>query len=144
MSFLVEIISPEKKVFSGMVKQVSVPSTSGVLTILTHHTPLFTPLQAGKISLVDENNKTHVFFLGKGLMEVTQNKVNLLMESPESVGKALEATTKAAKASIEEIKKQKPEKELFTPQQAFRRSIIEQKLRRKRKPPFASPDQTKG
>jgi len=143
MSFFVEIISPEGKVFGGEVKKISVPAVTGTLTILTHHIPLFTPLQAGKIKVTNLSDKIQFFALGKGLMEVKKDKVSLLIESPEYVESQLAKKESQAKQEVEKIKKEKPKKELLTPKQAVRRSLIDmKKIKRKKKIQFPIEDQT--
>ena len=39
------IVSPEKEVFNGEVKSVTLPGTSGVFSILPQHAPIVSSLQ---------------------------------------------------------------------------------------------------
>ena len=41
------IVSPEKEVFNGEVKSVTLPGTSGVFSILPQHAPIVSSLQEG-------------------------------------------------------------------------------------------------
>jgi F-type H+-transporting ATPase subunit epsilon len=143
MSFLVEIISPEGKVFSGEVEKISVPSLSGQLTILSHHLPLFTPLVSGKIRVVNLQGNERFFPLSKGLMEVKKDKVALLIESPEQAQAAVQKRAQEGEKQVEKIKIQKPKQELLTPKQAVRRSLVDlKKIKRRRKSKFSIENQT--
>ena len=44
------IVSPEKEVFNGEVKSVTLPGTSGVFSILPQHAPIVSSLQEGTVS----------------------------------------------------------------------------------------------
>ncbi len=132
--FLLEVISPVKKVFSGSVEKLTVPSTSGELTILSHHQPLFTSLEMGRVVFVDDQNKTHEFTIGKGLLEVEKEKVSLLIEDVRSLQEISEQEALRAKKRAEVILKAKPKKEeMATAMSAFRRSLIDLRLSRKKK-----------
>jgi F-type H+-transporting ATPase subunit epsilon len=151
MSFLLEIISPTGKIFKGEVKKVSVPAATGTLTILSHHVPLFTPLNEGKIKITTLQDKSQIFDLGKGLMEVKKDKVSLLIESSEYVEEQLKKKTEAAEKMVEEIKKENQpsaswrsgKKELLTPKQEVRRSLVDlKKIKKRKKIPLLSENQT--
>ena len=49
--FKLEIISPERVVFSGDVAAVSVPGTSGGFQVLRSHAPLLSSLEVGRITV---------------------------------------------------------------------------------------------
>ena len=42
------IVSPEKEVFNGEVKSVTLPGTSGVFSILPQHAPIDLPCKKGQ------------------------------------------------------------------------------------------------
>lgn len=134
MSFFLEIISPERKVYSGEVEKITVPAITGQLTILSKHIPLFTPLDFGEVKIVDVKNKIHYLSISKGMVEVAKNKVILIIEDASFASEIVEKKVLAAKKKAEEILKTKPkEKDLLTATQALRRSLIDLKIIRKRK-----------
>lgn len=136
MSFFVEIISPEGKLYSAEVKSATVPSTTGQLTILSHHIPLFTPLKSGQVKVITLQNQKKTFALGKGLMEVSKDRVVLLIETPEYTQEAARKKADQAQKEAEKIKDEKPKKELITPKQEVRRSLIDLgKIKKKRRTP---------
>ncbi|PIS09103.1 ATP synthase F1 subunit epsilon [Candidatus Beckwithbacteria bacterium CG10_big_fil_rev_8_21_14_0_10_34_10] len=122
MGFLLEIISPQGKIFNQTVKKVTVPAVTGQLTILSHHASLFTPLNPGKIRVIDLNNKIYLFPVGKGMIEVSEDKVNLLIEGQEDLDKKSQQQAQKAQTQAEELKK-KPKSPL-APTQELRRSLV--------------------
>lgn len=75
-----EIVTPDDKVYAGNVNIVQVPGTNGSFEILKHHAPIISSLDAGKVRILDENNKEQIFNISKGVIEVNRNKIILLAE----------------------------------------------------------------
>ena len=74
-----DIITPEKKLFSGEVNSVKVPGTDGEFQVLKNHAPIISTLQKGTVKVKSaEGLKT--FMIGGGVIEVLKNKVILLAE----------------------------------------------------------------
>ena len=84
-SFLtLQIITPDTTSFSGPVKQVSVPTTEGVLTILPEHTPVVVVIQSGELVVTDSEMQTHVFAVFSGVLDVRPGSVvNVLVDKSE-------------------------------------------------------------
>ena len=76
----VEIITPDKNIFKGEAKFVSVPGIDGSLGILDHHAPLITTLVAGNVLLRKEDNSEENIEVNGGVLEVLKNKVIILAE----------------------------------------------------------------
>ena len=74
-----EIISPDKKLFEGEVKSVSLPGSDGSLGILNNHAPMISALKAGKVKVIDTTG-TQMFIIKGGVVEVLKNKVIILAE----------------------------------------------------------------
>ena len=51
-----EIISPEKKIFTGEVESVNLPGTAGSFTVLPHHAALISSLKTGEITYMANGN----------------------------------------------------------------------------------------
>jgi F-type H+-transporting ATPase subunit epsilon len=75
-----EIITPDKKIFSGEVSLVQVPGTDGSFEILNNHAPIISTLANGKIKIVDAEKKTQFFEIKSGVVEVLKNKIIVLAE----------------------------------------------------------------
>ena len=74
-----EIISPEKRLFTGMVEWVMLPGAKAPFTVLYNHAPLVSTLCAGDIKwkIGKEKQKMGV---KSGFVEVKDNKVTALIE----------------------------------------------------------------
>jgi F-type H+-transporting ATPase subunit epsilon len=80
--FKVDIITPEKAVYRGEAVSLIVPAELGYLGVLANHAPLIAHLKKGKISLRDGAGRASLFYSeGKGFMEVSKNKVTLILDS---------------------------------------------------------------
>jgi F-type H+-transporting ATPase subunit epsilon len=80
-----EIISPEKKVYSGKVKSVTIPGTKGNFQVLYNHAPLISTFEIGIIKLNLSDDSTLVFTTSGGSAEVLDNKVLILSDTVESI-----------------------------------------------------------
>jgi len=77
---IIEIITPDKSLFKGEAKGVTVPGIDGSLGILNNHAPLITALKSGKVKVTDSNNEEIFFDIKGGVAEVLNNKVIILAE----------------------------------------------------------------
>ncbi|MDP4147861.1 MAG: ATP synthase F1 subunit epsilon [Bacteroidota bacterium] len=76
-----EILTPEKRLFSGDVFGVQLPGTTGMFEILDRHAPLVSALKSGKVKVLrDKNNHFEYFEIQSGFVEVIHNKVSVLVE----------------------------------------------------------------
>ena len=75
-----EILTPDKKLFSGDAEYVDVPGEAGRTGILKNHAPLISALKAGQVKVRDLAKKEHLFDIKGGIMEVLHDKVIVLAE----------------------------------------------------------------
>ena len=76
-----EILTPEKKLFSGEVYGVQMPGISGFFEVLEKHAPLVSALKAGRMKVLkDKQNQTSQYDIQGGFVEVLGNKVTVLVE----------------------------------------------------------------
>ena len=80
-----EIISPEKKVYTGKVKSVTIPGTKGNFQVLYNHAPLISTFEIGIIKLVLSDDSTRIFTTSGGSTEVLDNKVLILSDTVEPI-----------------------------------------------------------
>lgn len=132
MSFLLEIITPERKAYEETVDSVNVPTSEGYIGVLAHHIPLFTLLSEGEIKITQE---TKEFFLaiGGGFMEITGNRVSILVTRALHADELKETEIKKAESAARDIiAKRVKGAELATAQAVLRRSLLELKVLRRR------------
>jgi len=77
-----EIVTPERQLFSGAVDAVTVPSTTGYLGILPGHAPLLAELGIGEISY-KIGDRTEYLFCSWGFLEVLPDRVVVLAQTAE-------------------------------------------------------------
>jgi F-type H+-transporting ATPase subunit epsilon len=76
-----EILTPEKKLFSDEVYGVQLPGITGLFEVLDRHAPLVSALKAGRVKVLkDKNNHLAFFDIRSGFVEVLNNKVTVLVE----------------------------------------------------------------
>lgn len=77
---LIEIISPEKTIFSGEIKKAKFPGKEGSFEVLNNHAPIVAVLKKGKIRITDAENKHTFFEVTGGVVEMRGNKIIVLAE----------------------------------------------------------------
>jgi F-type H+-transporting ATPase subunit epsilon len=75
-----EIITPEKKIYTGEIKLVQVPGSKGSFEILNNHAPIISTLENGEIKIIDLQDRIVYFDISGGVIEVNQNKIIILAE----------------------------------------------------------------
>jgi F-type H+-transporting ATPase subunit epsilon len=81
-----EILTPEKKLFSGEVYGVQMPGISGSFEVLENHAPLVSALKSGRLKVIkDKQNHLAHFDIQGGFVEVLGNKVTVLVEGATTV-----------------------------------------------------------
>lgn len=99
--FVLEIVTPERKVFSEQVDMIVVKGMDGELGILPNHIPMVTPLKIAPMKIKQGNREQTVAVHG-GFMEVGKEKVVILAESAELPEDIDVERAKAAKERAEE------------------------------------------
>ncbi len=77
-----EVVSPERVVYSEDVDMIVAPGIDGELGILPRHAPLLTALKPGEI-LVRQGGQDAYMAVGSGFLEVLGNKVTVLADTAE-------------------------------------------------------------
>ena len=80
-NFKLEIISPEKIIFSGEVKMVTLPSYEGDMSVLKNHISIITFLRPGVVKVKKNDGNFEDFFLQEGTIEFFQNNLAVLSSS---------------------------------------------------------------
>jgi F-type H+-transporting ATPase subunit epsilon len=82
-TFLLEIVTPERKVYAEQANMIVVKGVAGELGILPNHIPLVTPLKIAPITVKRQGQSDQVIAVNGGFMEVRKDKVVILAESAE-------------------------------------------------------------
>ena len=77
MALRIDIISPERQLYSGTANAVQLPGTEGLFQILTDHAPIMASLTAGQVKIDDASGSELVSIAG-GVVEVSGNTVTVL------------------------------------------------------------------
>ena len=97
-----EIVTPDKKLFSGEVEAVTLPANTGYLGILPGHAPLLAELGIGEISY-RIGNETQFLFCSWGFVEVLPERVIVLAQTAESASEIDINRAEQAKSRAERI-----------------------------------------
>lgn len=97
----VEVVTPERVVYSGDAKMVIARGVEGDLGILPNHMPLVTPLKVAPVRIQMEGGKETKIAVSGGFMEVHGDKVTILAETAELPEDIDVARAKAAKERAE-------------------------------------------
>jgi F-type H+-transporting ATPase subunit epsilon len=137
MSLKLEIVTPEKRVFSDTVDTVVLPGSEGELGVLEAHVPLVTALNPGELAYVKEG-VTHHLAVGTGFVEITGHRVAVLtdmaMAESDIDERAVEEALKRAEETVERLKTS-PDlggEELATVMASIQRSTAQLRVKRRR------------
>jgi len=128
-----KIITPQKIVLEENVVSVTAPSLAGEITILPHHTNLFSLLNEGIVKIKKE--KTEDFLaIGGGYLETDGETVNVLVSRAYGQDEIDEKLTQDAVSKAKNIlKESKSDAERQQANAVIRRSLIDSRLIKKRK-----------
>ena len=78
---LLEIISPDKSLYSGEILSIRVPGSKGSFEILKNHAPIISTLDKGMIDILEKSGDRSTFKVDGGVIEAKNNKIIVLAES---------------------------------------------------------------
>lgn len=105
MPLLLEIVTPEARVYSDTIETVVIPTVEGEIGILPGHIPLLTRIQAGELRIA-KDGRTELLVVGQGFAQVQGDRVSVLAESAITEEKidvnAVDEARKRAEATLRE------------------------------------------
>lgn len=132
MAIQVDVVTPEKMIFSGEVDMVTLPGTNGQMGILRGHAPLLSTLDIGEIVLHRREGDEYIAVSG-GVVEVRPDKVTILADVAES---SAEIDEQRAQAALERARKllaeNPPPQKVPEIMASLRRSTLRLKVARRR------------
>ncbi len=75
-----EILTPERKLYSGEVYGVQLPGISGLFEVLDKHAAMVSALSKGNMKILVDKNRSENYSIQGGFVEVLNNKVTVLIE----------------------------------------------------------------
>jgi F-type H+-transporting ATPase subunit epsilon len=83
-TFHLDLVSPEKLLFSGEVEQVDVPGAEGDFGVLAGHAPIVATLRPGILTVQGAGGEQKIVILG-GFAEVSAQGLTVLADVAETV-----------------------------------------------------------
>ncbi len=80
--FHIDIVTPEKLVYSAEIASLIVPAYLGYLGVLANHAPFVARLVGGKIILKDGLGNAKIFnSQSRGFIEVLKNRATIILDA---------------------------------------------------------------
>ncbi len=76
-----EIITPDRRLFSGEVDLIKVPGSKGSFEVLKNHAPIISTLEKGQIKIITPEGKESFIDIDGGMIEVKKNKIIVLADN---------------------------------------------------------------
>ncbi len=127
----VDIVTPDRSLFSGEADMITLPGTLGQMGILRGHAPLLSTLDIGEIIIHQGSNQQFIAVAG-GVVEVRPDKVTILADAAESSAEIDEERAEEARQRAEKLLAENPPpSERPVLEAALRRSTMRLKLARR-------------
>ncbi|GAA5496627.1 ATP synthase epsilon chain [Rubritalea halochordaticola] len=131
-----EIVTPEKTIFSDTVQDVYLPGADGELGVLELHAALVTALAPGELRY-KKDGQDHELAIGSGFAEVTQEKVSVLTDSAfgesEIDEEKAEAAIKRAEEALQNVDHSKDLEEVAHLQASIALNLAKLNLKRRKR-----------
>lgn len=135
MSIQLDIVTPEKKVYSESVDSVVLPTTSGDIGILPGHIPLITQIMAGELAIT-KAGALNLLAVDVGFAEVIGDTVSVLTEAAIDIAEidlaAAEEAQKRAEKALKEAEGQNIDPDELQALEAKVRFALVQQLAKKK------------
>jgi F-type H+-transporting ATPase subunit epsilon len=82
-TFPLELVTPERLLFSEQVQAVRAPGIDGSFGVLAHHAPLLAELSTGMIKITLPGGQEEFIATTGGFMQVSREKVIILADAAE-------------------------------------------------------------
>jgi len=130
-----QIITPEKIIFDDEVKQVTLPTPKGLITVLENHVPVVTSIEPGEL-LYEHKSKQNRLAAGLGFAQVGPKNVKVLVDLATPEEELDEKRIEEAKKQAEEALKQKhmlSEEEYAQAAAQLQKSLAQLRIKKRRR-----------
>ncbi len=121
-SILLQIVTPERSVFSGQVDEVMLPGVEGYLGALPGHTPLLTSLKIGEIKY-RVGNVLRYLAVSWGFAEILPDRITVLADLAETADEIDIAAARREKEQAEKRLKS-PDADFLSAQVALEQALV--------------------
>ena len=128
-----QIITPEKTVYDDEVDQVSLPTSTGQITVLKNHTALITQIEPGEM-IFKKHQKEQRLAAGFGFAEIDKSNVKVLVDLAAPEEEIEEKRIEEARKHAEQALKQKhllSEEEYATASANLQKALAQLKIKRR-------------
>ncbi len=123
-TFSLEVITPQRSMYSGEVESFTAPGEVGEFQVLHDHAPFLSSIAAGEFRLVDQTGNEVVYSTSGGFVEVNRNKASFLADTLEKKEEIDVERAEAAKKRAEErLRKKEPGTDVARAQAALLRAV---------------------
>ncbi|MEC6816617.1 F0F1 ATP synthase subunit epsilon [Photobacterium toruni] len=81
ITFHLDVVSAEKRLFSGRAESIQVTGSEGELGIHAGHTPLLSAITPGMVHIIKQGGQEEVIYLSGGMLEVQPGIVTVLADT---------------------------------------------------------------
>ena len=104
---LLSLITPERTLIDREpITRITLPTTTGEITVLNNHEPLFTLLKPGEV-VIEHDGKIRPLVISGGFLEIAGSSAIILADTAEHVHELDIKRAEEAKKSAEELLKSK-------------------------------------
>lgn len=105
-TFALSLVTPEETAFTGDAFSVTIPTTTGEITVLPGHIPLITTIAPGMMT-VRMKEEERYFAVSRGVVEVSPTTIRILSDIADRVDTLDEQAIEAAKKRAEDLMNEK-------------------------------------
>jgi F-type H+-transporting ATPase subunit epsilon len=128
-----EIVTPEKTVYSEDVEMVTLPAVEGQMGVLPHHVRLVTQLIPGEM-IVRKSGHDDFLAVGEGLVDVTGERVSIVTNMAIPVENIDEATAEEARQrAAARLREKISAEEVASVNASLARSLAQLQVKRRRR-----------
>lgn len=141
MGLRLEVVTPERQLFSGEVDSVLLPGAEGKLGILPRHAPLMTALTIGEL-VARRGQEELLFAIHGGFAQVLPDRVIVLADVGERAEEVDAQRAERARQEAEELLKKEPPPETRAEAlMALRKAQLRLKIAQRRYAPTRPPEE---
>ena len=132
-AFTLDIVTPERTVFSGPVESLRAPGSQGSFGVLARHAPMIAAMQAGVLQFLEEgSSEPRALACSGGFVEVQGDRVTALAEAAEFGDEIDLARAQAARERAQERLRGREGVDSARAEAALKRALVRLQIAGKR------------